>query len=219
MRGAWGGGAVALSVFLASAARADEMRPNEASESGASLGVRTGLMLPAGAIQRGSTLGNAVDVGVPLIVDGGYRISPRWYIGLQGQFALLALASTDCPSPTSCSGWDVRAAVEGAYVFGGSKSKPWIGAGFGYEVASSTAVATGTTRSGSVSGFELLHLTGGIDYPIGPRVRLGPMALFTIGRYQRISSSGTGLQDRAGSIDAQRLHEWIALGGRGVFDL
>ncbi len=85
----------------------------------------------------------------------------------------------------------------------------WVGAGIGYEWNRLDASGTHST----VRGFELLNLQGGIDFMATPVFRVGPFIMLSLGRYD------SGDLSDFGSIQSEKMHQWIEIGFRGMFDL
>ena len=158
---------------------------------------------------------------VPIWLDAGYLISPSWYVGVYFQYGVVL--PNNCTAASGCSGDDVRIGLEAQYrILPEGTFDPWIGAGFGYELASGTA--SGFTTSGvpategiSLGGFEFLHLEAGADYKVLPNLNIGPVLAFAFGEYGSISGSLDGASEPISEPSA--LHMWIFLMFRGQYDL
>jgi hypothetical protein len=184
--------AFAVSFAIASAARAQDLPP------GIELGARLGYGLPLGDVDThgtvGDPLGETIGHMVPIWIDAGYRLAPRWFAGLFFAFAPGStggalsrlcnsnggLAYRDPALPDLCSVFDVRAGAEVHYHLApGQLWDPWLGAGLGYEWLR-VGFPHGETWA---SGFELVNLQVGLDVAVGTRVHLGPYAALTTAVY------------------------------------
>jgi hypothetical protein len=150
-------------------------------ETGYALGVRVGFALPLGDIT------SALLGAMPLWIDAGRRFSKALVLGVYGYVGVAF--------PIIGAGYGVGAGAEGQYklsapIFG---LDPWVGANFGYDMASISAMSTNISMSGPSGGLQ-----AGLDYKQG----FGPFAAFTVGSY-----SGEG-----------GVHEWITVGMRGTYD-
>jgi hypothetical protein len=150
-------------------------------ETGYTLGARIGFALPVGDIT------SALLGAMPLWVDAGRRFSTALVLGVYGYFGVAF--------PVIGAGYGFGFGAEGQYtlsapIFG---LDPWVGATFGYDIASISALGATNSLSGPVGGVQ-----AGLDYRQG----FGPFAAFSIGSY-----SGEG-----------GVHEWITIGMRGTYD-
>jgi hypothetical protein len=226
----WGLAAFAFGATfaIASAARSQDLPP------GVELGARLGYGLPLGDVDTHGTLGDPLGetIGhmVPIWMDAGYRLAPRWFAGLffayapgssGGALHRLCNSMTGCgfsssngsgtPGVDLASVFDVRAGAEVHYHLAPGKLwDPWLGAGLGYEWLH-VGVPGGETWA---SGFELVNLQAGLDVAVGTRVHLGPFAALTTAVYSwndSLPSSST--------FSGPALHEWVILGVRAAIDL
>ena len=188
-------------------------------DTGFSLGARLGYALPLGSASHASPLNKELSGGIPIVLDGGYRVTPHVYIGLYFQFAPTFVSSDVCPSPASCSAKDIRFGFNARYhVSPKEKMDPWGGVGIGYEWASVSSTAGGRSSDSSLSGFEFLNLQVGIDFKATPRFRVGPMLGLSVAQYSSGSTTSGGTTVSA-DIQEKTFHEWLFLGLRGQYDL
>lgn len=169
-----------------------------------SLGLRVGYAPAMGDYMKDSAMSDGVKSQIPIQVDAMYKVTPAFAAGAYLSYGFAQLDS-DC---TDCSATDLRIGVQGTYAFNTVSQQfvPWLGAGFGYEIAS---VDYGGA-SVDTSGFEFLNLQGGADYKVSDQFSVGPYVQFSIGQYSNVE--GTDIPEKA-------MHEWLGFGFRGKFDL
>jgi hypothetical protein len=217
-----------VSTFTSSS-RAQSQSQSQPSTQGFSLGARLGYMLPFGSAVGGGRglLENSdtaqskfISGGFPIIIEGGYRVTPAILAGIYMQYAFASFGGT-CAS--SCSAHVIRFGLQGHYhVSPLEKFDPWFGLGFGYETAGVSASGGNATYSSSVGGFEFLNLQGGLDFKATPALRLGPMATLSFAQYSTGSfeiTDGTRATSASQGIDSKAIHGWLTVGVRGQFDL
>lgn len=203
------------------------------------LSLRTGYMIPMGAIQGSKTttvagvsfsqpeskLGDNVSGGIPLWLDAGYFVTPNILVGLYAQYAFIsvkdydAAKGTGCPTGADCSASDLRIGLQGQYHLSPMESlDPWFGLGVGYEAASVTAKAGGQEFSSSYTGLEFLNLQGGADFKVADGFGVGPFVSFSLGQYSsaKVESGGATISQ---DIDPKAMHEWLTLGVKGSLGL
>jgi hypothetical protein len=200
---------------------ATSIEAQEASPPAFHLGMRTGYSLPMGAAQSADSAAGIGDVAlsdvvvgvVPVILDLGYRVTPRLMLGLYGQYGDAVLKENDngCPREAEdCSAAQYRFGIEGRYDLSpGDALRPWFGLGIGYEYLGGSGTYSGFDFSRSYSGFELANLQVGVDFAVGKSVALGPWAQLAVGQF-----SNRETDDPLGgtSQDVEGTHEWLALG-------
>jgi hypothetical protein len=214
MRALCAGGLLLLSSSIALAAP---------GPTGVDLGARVGYAIPFGGLDgnRGS-LGGWVSGAVPVIIEAGYRFDRRFSVGPYFQIAFAQVknnTNTGCGAGSDCSGWIVRAGVQGLYHLNlASRIEPWVGLGLGYEYTTYSGTIGNIGFSGTASGWEFVNLQVGGDVPLGQGMAVGPFIGFTLARYDSISGT---LGDLTGSSDLTNptLHEWLLIGARFVFSL
>jgi len=189
-------------------------RGNPDTMRGLEFGIRSGF---------GFNRPNTPDFGrfgqvVPIWVDVGYRAHANWYVSVYFEFGV-AQAFDVCtgrvhtfadPSITLCSGSELRYGANVHYHFRPNrKVDPWVGLGMGYEVAPwqvTHSRAGYEDYSGDFSGFEFANLQLGPDYRDElPWLGIGPFVAITLAQ--------------ASSDSSNRLHSWLIVGARLVFDV
>lgn len=195
------------------------------------LGARTGLGLPFGD----DTANDTTSWQVPLWVDAGVRLGRRAFVGAFFQYGFSSISESferDCEDPDnwlgapgrtpSCRAGPARRLGLEALLHLGRPSgvDPWVGAGAGYEWlgygVSLSAPGEEARLTATYRGFELLNLQGGVDFPIGESVAIGPFTALTLGRY-RVRSflcEGPCGPDYAERLEGEALHGWVFLGAR-----
>jgi outer membrane protein len=197
----------------------EEEPPAESREADGKfyLGLRVGYGLPMGdaAGDAGAALDGFYTGKLPLWVDLGYRLSPSFLIGVYGQYGIAFVADAQCIEGQDCSGSVLRFGLQIQYNFAPAATlDPWLGLGFGYEIASGQAgVATFELK-----GFEFANLQAGLDYKVSAAVGVGPFVSFSLGRYALGEFEGP-LGTQRGEITEKALHQWLVLGLRVAFAL
>jgi hypothetical protein len=199
-------------------------------------GARLGVGVPLGkASEDGAEMSEIVSTQFPLWVDLGIR-AERVMFGAYFQYGLGLLGSdfddtceeaeenaeaADRDIDVDCQIRDIRLGLQLQYHFGQPrKPDPWIGIGAGYEWL--TFGISGEDEDEDISvdvdarGFEFLNLQGGIDFPLGDAVGLGPFVAFTVARYDTATIDCSGdcgdIEDDSEEIDDKALHHWLMLG-------
>jgi hypothetical protein len=192
------------------------------------LGARLAYGAPFGSVTgaSGADLDHAMSSQFALVLDGGLRLTPGWYVG--ATFSYGAASASDqfaqgaCKANgVSCSSSVVRLGVNAQYHFvPDGRYDPWIGMGGGYEWASMSVSDAGQTVHLGMSGWEFANLQAGLDFRLGSRGAIGPFAALTLAEYQTANTptdynGGTTSQ----SISEQAMHEWFFVGVRGTYDI
>jgi hypothetical protein len=209
-----------------------EAQPEPAPQLlGISVGARTGWAIPFGYLSRGEPMSSNFRGMFPLGIDAVYRLDRRFDVGAYLQYGLVSVAPDICPAPLSCSAHDVRFGVSAHWHFLATKGSlgegegdpppgsfdPWIGIGFGYEIATIALSLGGDHASRSYRGFELGRFEVGLDYLAAPRLRLGvfvdaSMDQFTTAHQEDSMRSGNF------SIQGTGVHGWTVPGIRLRYD-
>lgn len=218
-------------------------------DSGFEWGIGVGFALPFGYADSGARVFEAGSSGadasmqirdgsmdglvtyrVPLILELGYRLSPRWWIGLRPEIATGGYGG-ECPTAANCKWTDLRlGALAKLHVAPGSPMDPWLGVNLGWEwMRPSTSVVlpgevTGSAAAQSVNikqtiGGPLLEVLGGLRFDFGEHVQAGPFVSAAIGRYVRswfeCASTAVGCASPSW-IDDGAFHGWLSIGIGGT---
>jgi hypothetical protein len=192
--------------------------PQGPPESGITLGARVGFGAPLGRTTQGNDLSRTFSGSIPLQIDAGWRFNPNLYAGIYFQAAAAQLdgdlrQGQGCDADgVSCSSSDLRLGVDVAYTFlPQARLSPWLGFGAGFESAKISVSQGGSSSEFTWKGFELAHVTAGLDVRLWPTVRFGPFANATLARFTAVDSSFDASQ--------KAFHGWFQLGIRAAVDL
>jgi hypothetical protein len=187
--------------------------------------LRAGVSLPFGSVTSTTAMADAVSIQVPIIVDLGVKPIDQLFIGAyfgvaQGG-AAGAIADVCAHLGVSCNGLSLRFGVQVHYAFRPAATvNPWVGLGIGYEIARSSGTSGKNSVDNTLSGLELVHLMGGVDFRLARAFGVGPFVDLALGQYstaQTKQNAGGRVTTLGGAIDNPALHEWLTLGVRGVF--
>lgn len=200
------------------------------ADSGASLFDSGGQAPITGLQLRDGGMDGIVSYRVPFILDLGYRISPRWWVGLRPEFGTGGFG-TECPTTARCSWTDARlGAVAKWHVDPSSRSDPWLGLNLGWEWLRSSASVllppevTGTSSNQGVTARQtiagpLLEALGGLSFHFGENIHAGPFVSAAVGRYLRSSydclSAALGCPSPSW-IEDGAFHAWLSIGISGT---
>lgn len=159
--------------------------------------------------------------------DFGYRFDPHWFVGVFGA-AGIGLKGEQCrdeddvppdeegapPVGTKCDAPnDFRIGVLAILHLSPMTSdvSPWVGLGAGYEWLNIAETLGRRTFVQTFSGLELLNLQAGVDFTVGSRLRVGPFAHFSLGRYTTVSAD-TSADASPLPAPGHALHQWLHFG-------
>lgn len=196
-----------------------------ASATGSEVGFRGGYGVPIGKASgvAGDQLRGLISGQVPLWLEAGYRVLPPLRVGgyFGYGFGFIGDAiEAQCSDGWTCSVHDLRLGLDAQYHFAPGHPDPWLGVGVGYEWLDFSVSGSGGGTDVQIRGFELLHLAGGLDVPLGPGFGLGPFAEVALAKYatasSRCRSELTCSNSFTRDIQPTSLHEWLFLGVRGT---
>jgi hypothetical protein len=188
-------------------------------DRGVEIALHAGYAVPQGHIDSTFALSDFVSSWLRLGVDAGYRFGRRWYAG--GAFVWGPSANADadyeCKAPgVSCSRheWQLLAQAR-CFPWPDEFVGPWVGLGFGWDVATLTIDGPGGSGSGTYSGPIFL------DAQLGADVRrrafaVGPFVGVSLGKFVRRSLDPTPM-GFSSSWKTAELHEWLTIGVRGSY--
>lgn len=186
-----------------------------------SLGLRLGYGPALGESAKDRDMSDGVKSQIPIQLDATYKLTPNFSLGgyTSYGFGQTGEEFDAICDQADCSARVIRLGVQGIYSFDQiGQLKPFAGVGAGYEWGSLTAEAGGQEATFSFSGFELLNVTAGADYVVGPQFAIGPYIGLSVARYSD-TSVDYGTEEISGEIDQKAMHEWLQFGIRGRFDL
>ena len=211
-------------VFAGAANAAEpDTEPAAAPGPGFSLALSLGYAFPVSSWAQQQPLSDKYSGMVPIILEAGYRLSSRVYLGGYFQYGIGNPPSCD----GQCSSNDIRVGLDIRYDFLDGNAVPWIGAGIGWESANQSNTVSASTigpyaGSTSESGLEAVNLSFGLDYRFSSHIRTGPFVTFAFAQFSQLSDSG----HRGGhDLYLQRehskssLHQWVLIGMHSRFDL
>ncbi|OJH41848.1 hypothetical protein [Cystobacter ferrugineus] len=180
-----------------------------ASKHGLQLALSANLSLGAGYVYKNGVsrktglpedlkITDASKGSLPILLEVGYRASPRFYLGLWGSYEKVFTKTSDlaCPEGFDCSTYQWRFGPEARYHFApDSGFDPWVGLGVGMEILNtdvegrSSIVAPGGTIPTRVQssvtdrGPTYARVSVGGDVALTRSLSLGPILTASIGSY------------------------------------
>lgn len=196
------------------------------SRIGLIMGLHLGLEIPTGQIPASGTtpvdVSSATSGGLAYALDGGIRFARQWYVGLTLEHASLGGGKNATvfgdPNATSPSGNTTAAGVVLGLIV--NPDKPSFFGEIGVQgrwFNASWNDFSGKQQWNSYSDAELL-LGAGVWVPIGPAVRLLPLATVGIGTFQSPNQNPivTGVSSSSQSNPG---HAFFMLGVAGFYNL
>lgn len=202
------GGTLALLAALAVPA---------AARAGPAIVLRGGWAPSFGEAVETVPMAETVRWQLPLQVDALWREGPL-AAGAYASYGVGIAGGCDPDARCTASSW--RVGAEATWTFRASHPglEPWVGAGAGYEWTTRRSERAGAETEWAYRGVELASLQGGADFRVGRRIAVGPFALLSIGRYQRVRLD-TPVEEGSREIGGKSFHGWLEIGLRGTFDL
>jgi hypothetical protein len=192
----------ALLAAFATLARADGPGPLELAVA---TGYSRGLGPSAGGMPE---LQHLAGDGAALRLEAGWRVDPRWTVGLYYEGALLAGGHEGTDGMTASA-----AGIQGQlHLRPLAKLDPWVGLGFGWrglwlDHGSGTHV---------LQGLDLARLQVGVDYRLSRRVSLAPTVGLALTELLSEKRPGaTGFMD----IEDREIGTFVFAGLSGRFDV
>ncbi len=200
-----------------------------ASRAQVQLGLRLGYAPAMGDAAKDAKMKDfAIKSQVPIQLDAMYAVNRDIAVGGYfsygfGQVDGGAFEGACDISGVDCSGSNMRVGIQGFYTFNQVKSAlvPWAGVGFGWEQTKVKLSGGGATADLTASGWELLNLQLGGDYKVSDQFSFGPYVMFSLAQYgtAKLTNNVDPSFNMSGSIDEKAMHEFVAFGVRGKFDL
>jgi hypothetical protein len=187
--------------------------------TGVALAFQTGYSLPSGKLTDSDTMGDWFGGQVPIWVELGFRVTPQLFIGGYGALGFGEVGGamdTACSAKSlDCSSRSLRAGFAVRYRYFATETiHPWLGYAAGYE--SNSAVISAGSAEGvfNFTGWELAHLSAGIDVSDGELFGVGPVVDYGIGQYNHVSYEETGRPSADNEIAQTATHQWVTFGLR-----
>nr|PZN19827.1 MAG: hypothetical protein DIU78_20360 [Pseudomonadota bacterium] len=174
--------------------------PTNVPEITFSIGYVRGLGQPQGGV---GDLFGSLGSGASLDLGVGYRLSPRWMLGVSGAYQIYG--------GDTLEGDDLAhgaiGRLDATYHFEPfSRLDPWARAGIGYRLLHH-APASG--RDDLLHGVQLLSVTTGLDFRMQRDVAFAPILGADLDLF---------LYDRTDAVDRPRVSAFVYLGMQGRFD-
>lgn len=209
--------ALAVVSLLAStsASAQEEAQALESSareeRSGLELTVGVGFQVGAGYVYRDGAgldrqvrdlkLSDAANGGIAFLLEAGYRVNSRWYVGAFGQYSHVLTKTNPytCPEGYDCSTSQLRFGPHVQYHFAPDAAfDPFVGLGVGMVLLNNkvsgpiTQPAPGTVEiDGQTRGPEFVNLTLGGKWRLSDSLSFGPYLTGTYARYTTRSGTTT----------------------------
>lgn len=185
--------------------------------------VRSGVQLPWGKASdlQGDELAARYGWQLPLVLEAGYKLSKPTFVGVYagvgyGQVGNGNEADAACAARgVSCTVLTLQLGVQAQYHFAPSdRINPWVGAGFGWEMARQALTSGAYDETQHSSGLTLLKLALGADYRSS--FGFGPFVEVSAGRYDVTSTEMDGARVHEGPVASSAWHGFLMLGARLV---
>ncbi|GHG62808.1 hypothetical protein GCM10012319_01860 [Comamonas sp. KCTC 72670] len=204
-----------VSLLASTGVSAEEAQALESSprdeRSGLELTVGVAFQLGAGYVYRDGAgldgqvrdlkLSDAANGGIAFLLEAGYRISSRWYVGAFGQYTHVLVKTNPytCPEGYDCSTSQLRFGPQVQYHFAPDAAfDPFVGLGVGMVLLNNrvsgplTVPAPGTVEIDSQTrGPEFVNLTLGGKWRLSDSLSFGPYVTGTYARYTTRSGTTT----------------------------
>jgi len=181
--------------------------PRNAFELGVDLGYTQGF----GAVRDGRTVRDIAGAGMAVGIGLGYRASPLFAIGANGQFQGFD------PSSSLPQGTMVRGASAGLeatfHIAPFDRADPWVSLGAGYRML--WEIPEGSAPTTLTHGFELGRLAIGLDVRPSEAVALAPMLGVDLDSFAWQKTSGAANT----SLTVTGVSAYLFAGIRGRFDV
>jgi peptidoglycan-associated lipoprotein len=179
----------------------------EAPTNAFELSVGTGYTQGFGSLQSGVGMKDVITPGFAVDLGLGYRIDPRWAVGLTGQYQ-------EFVAERSSGARGLTAGLAAAYHFSPyTRTDPWLQLGTGYRLLWETH--PDPTPNLLTHGFELAKLTLGVDIRVDKDVALAPVigADLTLPLWQSVGGNNSV------AINNPTVSTFVFAGLQGRFDV
>lgn len=209
-------GSVALVLSATSMAFAEDASSTSSSVVGTApsrafeLGVSAGFTQGFGDVSRTTRLSELARDGAAIQLDLGYRVSPRFLIGVYGEAAGYQRGDWDSEhTDTAGAAAGVQAQLHYAPF---QKVDPWLGVGFGWRGLWQTK--DDSVRR-SLQGFDALRVQAGIDYRLSRQISISPVLGLSVSRFVAEKKAE---RDDFTEIKSPRDNVFLFFGAMGRFD-
>jgi hypothetical protein len=192
------------------------------TETGPELGVRAGYGAARGKTSARMTFQQRISGALPIALDLGYRLKPRWFIGGYGEYAVglpSETAGSACPDCTYT--WLHLSLMVQYRLLLSEDSDLWLGLGAGRQWFNSTLDTEAKLTQG-FSGPEYLNVQFGGSWFPSDGIAVGPYSAMSIGAMtEGIELCGEALlcplQRRELNLGSPGAHVWFSTGLRIAF--
>ncbi|GEN09971.1 hypothetical protein SAMN05443572_107124 [Myxococcus fulvus] len=210
---------------------------------GVNLGLGLGHVYKDGTSRTGARedlkITDAANASLPLLAEVGYRLNPRFYVGLWGSWEKVFTKTNDisCPENFDCNNYQWRFGPEVRYhINPASGFDPWVGLSVGMEILKShvkgdtqVPLPTGGFAPARIDtrvedrGPTYARISVGGDVRVSNYLALGPIITASVGSYtvrtgeQTVTVTGLPAQTSAVSAVDDGFHALFTLGVRGIF--
>ncbi|NOK09040.1 hypothetical protein [Corallococcus exercitus] len=197
--------------------------------------VYTNGQAPSGGLED-LKITDSAKVSFPIIAELGFRVTPRFYLGVWGSWEPVLTKTNDlsCPEGFDCSTYQWRIGPEVRYhIRPGASFDPWIGLGVGLEILKShvegdtqVQAAPGVFVPAHVDthvtdrGPTIARLSLGGDVRVTRALSVGPVITASVGQYtvrtgtQTVDITGLGSRDQGLTPVDDGFHALFTLGLR-----
>jgi hypothetical protein len=168
--------------------------------------VATGYTQGLGSLRAGTGMSRVATGGVALELGAGYRIDPRWAVGMHAQYGELA-------SERARAARTLMVSAGATYHFSPARRlAPFAQLSAGYRMLWETHINTPDLLS---HGFQLARATGGLDVRLSRAVAIAPVAGADVSMFLWQMPSNAS----ARAIPRPALNVFAFVGVQGRFDL
>jgi hypothetical protein len=201
-----------LSGFLIVLTAVASARAAQEEDHPVEVALRAGWAIPQGQLEKNEFLSRLVIGQAPFELGVSWRPHSRWSVGALAQYGFVIL--NDCEG--DCSGSTRRIGVQTHHHFTpDDRVDHWIGIAAGYEWLDLNVADSDL----SYRGFEWVSLMFGEEFPLAPRVGIGPVFSLSLAEFTHRTIIIPGLPDQRGAIENRMVHIWVSFGVRASFGL
>jgi len=199
-------------------------RAQEVDRTAFEVGARVGVNFPFGESSAGKSLATNVGPAYAFTLEAGVRLFGRYELAVVGLYALGTVNTTTSQGcytgSNSCTAATGEVGLEFIYhPLGLAPVDPFVGVGAGYEWLPIWATVSGRDYNLTLRGWNWVQVQGGVEFPVGQLVRVGPFVALSVGEYDSVSynvPTASGPLAGFGPIDNPGVHLWLSVGFRVV---
>jgi hypothetical protein len=189
------------------------------SQAIVSLGLRLGVGLPAGDLEKGALYKDQVTSQVPLQLDVMFG-GPSFQLGLYVGFAYNNLNTAFLPADSTGKSATLRAGVQAtSELVDLGLVGVWVGLGTGYEAAQAVIDTPVSSTRNTISGWEFATLSAGADLKFIPLISVGLYGSAGFGMFTSNKQEEAGGATTTASIADKTVHSMFTIGLRGALNL